>query len=136
MDRYITDKAKKTPWWEYPVIILSGLLMIGFIHTGVSAFTAEHPVASIAASLTVVALSALPLVLVLLRRDRRGTARILSECLVNQREAYIPFAQADAITGTRRAARRLDGLLNRGYMRGFTMDFEKRRICLSDRRTD
>ena len=131
MEKYMTDKAKKGAWWEYPVIIVSGLLMIGFIQTGVNAFSTEHPAASIAASLTVVLLSALPLILVLLRRDRRSSARIFSECLANRREAFIPFDRADAVTGVKRAAMKLDDLRARGYMKGFSMDFDKKRIRLT-----
>ena len=131
MDTYLTGKAGKGGWWEYLVMAASGVLMMGFIHTGVKAFNGEHPLMSVLASATLTLIAAAPLIWMLIRRDRRATAKLLAEALIKRGEAVIPFARMDDITGVKDAAWKLYGLVNGGYMRNITIDQKGKRVLLS-----
>ena len=132
MEHYLTDKANKGGFWEYLVMIASGVLMMGFIHTGVKAFNGEHPLMSVLASATLTLLAAIPLILMLLRRDRRSSAKLLAEALSKRGEAAIPFARMDDITGVKDAAWKLYGLVNKGYMKNIAIDQKGKRVLLTD----
>ena len=81
MDRFLTDRAKKSRWWELPVAAFS--LILGGIGVKACAetFDPADPFVWLTASLMVMALILLPLFFVLRAWNRRRLARHIARAL-------------------------------------------------------
>ncbi|MBR1559787.1 MAG: hypothetical protein IJ646_06040 [Clostridia bacterium] len=132
MERFLTKKGQHAAIWEYLVMVASGLMMIGFIRTGVHAYNPENPAASIAATATLTLLAAVPLILALVMRERRGTAKLLAAALYRQPDGPVRFDRMDDLTGVKDAAWKVYQLTNQGYMRNIGIDQKGKTVRLGD----
>ena len=132
MNRYLTEKARKRHWWDYPVIILSGLLAIVCIEASFQAFDPSSIGASLLAGVVTTGLAALPLILVLRRRDRQNTAEILAKAVSNARQKVIPVDQLETLCGVKRAPERVRTLLAKGFLQNLSFNEDHNSLNVAD----
>ena len=122
MERYLTDKAKKEHWWDWPVMVLSGLLTaIGVSVIATDANPAGLHVQLFAAALLLMMLGA-PLLLTLRRRLRQSRARAIARCLAKCRGESITFGALERQSGVRNAPEAIEKLLSQYYLRNIELD--------------
>ena len=132
MNRYLTEKARKKYWWDYPVIILSGLFAIVCIEASFQAFDVHSIGASLLAGVVTTGLAALPLIRVLIRRDRQNTAAILAKAVSNARQKCIPVDQLETLCGVKRAPQRVRKLLEKGFLQNLSFDEDHNSLNVAD----
>ena len=136
MEQYLTKKALKTRWWD----ILTGAYTLFFVPISVNAvietFDPNELWVSISASAAVLAIILLPPFFALRARWRRGMAKKIAAALTRRREASLPLAELDKLTGVRDADRKIKKLTAKGYLQGVQID-ESRFCCwLTPNQTD
>ena len=122
MERYLTEKAKRAPWWEAPAMIASGLATLAGGYVAVRNVSMDAPLVwGLACALLLGALSA-PLWTVLKRRRRRAQAGAIAKCLAESGQSSLTYGALERRTGMRGAAQALKRLLSKGYLRNIALD--------------
>ena len=128
MNKYLTYRAKRTHWWDYPVIIMSILMGILTVDVSVEKFTSDDPVISILAFLIVFALMTTPAYRIIRRLLRQRTAAKLAKGLDMSSTEQIPMSALDKRTGVANSMKKLRKLLNDAYLQNVAIDEDRKCI--------
>ena len=130
MNRYLTKKAEVSHWWDYPVIIASGLAGILAVQVSLESFDPSEAAVSILAGILVVALVLSPLALIVRRKRRQALAVKMSKAFDKSADDSIPLDQLDRRTGVSNAWKKAQKLLSSGYLQFIGLDEENYRLRL------
>lgn len=125
MDRYLTKNSKSLAWWEVPNVLLSTLLIsveVQVVTEDLAIQGLRDPFVEIAAYVTVFIMMVLPMLFAVRRMIRRRRARKIARALSRCSEPALPIARLDAVTGVHGALRKIERLLDKGFLRRLEPD--------------
>ena len=131
MNRYLTEKARKKHWWDWPVIIASGTMVALSVRAGINIYNGDSLAATVAATAVVAGVFALPLILTLRRRGRQSSAQRLAKIFDLCRDDSIPTGELDRRTSTKSVENKIKQLLAGGYLQSLAFDVDGRRLLLA-----
>lgn len=137
MERYLTKNSTRMAWWEIPNVLLSALLIsvcLQVLSEDIAAKSLNDPFVDGAAYATVFFMMLLPLLFAVRRMLRRRTARKIARALGRCDEPALPIARLDAVTGVRGALRKIERLLDKGFLRRMEPDVHDGVLWLDDTR--
>ena len=127
MNRFLTDKAVKNHWWEWPVMVFSGVLTAIGVEVSVTDMNTTDPVVWILATAVLLGMLSAPLWGVILMRYRRKNAQSFASCLDKSVAGTMTFAELGRRTGISGAGKKLKKLVDKGYMRDISLDLTRNR---------
>ena len=125
MERYLTKNSTHMAWWEIPNTLLSALLIsvcMQVLSEDIAAKSLNDPFVDGVAYATVFFMMLLPLLFAVRRMLRRRMARRIARALSRCDEPALPIARLDAVTGVRGALRKIERLLDKGFLRRLEPD--------------
>ena len=123
MNRYLTERARERRGWEIPVALLSAVLGAIAIQNWVQDPVGDDGVFIWAlANLVVTGVMLLPLYRIGRKWLWRRRAAKLSERLAACPQARIPLKELDKALGISGSAKKIVGLVRRGYLQNVTID--------------
>ena len=118
-NRYLSERAQKGHWCDYPAIVASGLIAGLSLGNGVTRLGAGK---SIAVNLILAGIAAVPLALLLRQLRDKATARKIAKCCDLCRNDSISFEELDKRTGIRDAAAKARRLIGMDYLKNIAID--------------
>ena len=128
MNHYLTDKAAKAAWWEWPVMIGSGLMSAIGIEVAFDQMWTDDFFTTLLAFLIFMGILSWPLILTLRKRLRRGQAKKLARCLSGVNGSSITFGEITRRTGIRMPEDKLQWMLGKGWLKNIAVDTEH--VCV------
>ena len=133
-NRYITEKAEKNHWWDFPVIILCGMVALVALQLFAQQLVAGAQPLPVLFDALIALVAFAPVALVLIRRDRQASARNLAAFFANRTEAYLPLDRLASLTGVKGVDRKVESLARAEYLREVAVDREKGVVHLKGRK--
>ena len=133
-NRYITERAEKSRWWDFPVIILCGMAALVALQLFARQLVAGAQPLPVLLDALIALIAMAPVALVLIRRDRQTSARNLAAFFANRTEAWLPLDRLESLTGTKGVGKKVETLVKAGYLREIVVDREKGVVHLNGRR--
>ena len=122
MERYLTEKATKRRWWDWPAMIFSAIVTV----IGVSViFTDPNPadlLTEILAGGITLALVSAPLWTTLRHRFRQARAKAIAKCLSKCKGSSLTYGALERQSGVMGADRAAKKLLQKYYLKNIELD--------------
>lgn len=122
MNRYLTDKAIRSSWWEWPVMGISGFMTGIGIHVIAVDFEFDSSFAAVLALILFLATLSWPLLLTLRRRLRRKQAKKLTLCLSRLRNSFVTYGELSRRSGVISPENKLRWMLGKGWVQNIILD--------------
>lgn len=124
MNRFLTEKATEKRWWEIPVVgFLAVLGKVATEDTIRSYWLYRYTDPITTATVTALTfLIWLPIVKIIHWHIRRHRAKVVADRLEEHGTILIPLADLDRVLGIRHAERKIDDLIQNGFLRGIKND--------------
>lgn len=122
MNRYLTEKAVKSSWWEWPVMGISGFMTGIGIHVIAVDFEFDMSFTAVLALVMFLAMLSWPLLLTLRRRLRRKQAKKLSLCLSRLRNSFVTYGELTRRSGVISPENKLRWMLGKGWVQNIILD--------------
>ena len=134
MNHFITDKATRQSWWEWPAIVFSGLMTaIGiyvvlsdglYVNVSSPGRAGRDFTTTLIAQALFLGTLAWPLILTLRKRLRRKQALKLTRCLAKVTGSSITFGELGRRSGVRTPENKLQWMIARGWVQNIALDLE------------
>jgi len=128
VNHYLTDKATKAAWWEWPVMVGSGVLSLIGIDVAFGDLWKGDFFVSLLAFLVFMGMLSWPLILTVRKRLRRGQAKKLARCLSGVNGSSITFGEITRRTGIRMPEDKLQWMIGKGWFKNIAVDTEH--VCV------
>lgn len=122
MNRFLTDKATKSGWWEWPVMVLSGLMVVAGIDVVANDFGRGNMLFTALSAALYFALLASPLLLTLRRRRRRAQAKKLAQCLGRLRNSFVTYGELGRRSRVTSPEKKLHWMIAKGWIQNIALD--------------
>ena len=122
MKQFLTDKATRVSWWEWPVMIVSGLMTAIGVDVLATEFDTGDVFISLLAGGMLLATLGWPLVLTARRRIRRSQAKKLSQCLGRLRNSFVTYGELNRRSGIIAPERKLQWMIGKGWIQNIALD--------------
>lgn len=132
MNRYLTEKAEKKPWWHLPIAGFSILMTAVSIEVWIEDKDLEDIVIFLLAHLFVTGIMALPLVFIIRHALRRRLAQQLAQKLAALHGQSVPLEGLDKRLGVKNAAKKIEKLTAAGFLKLASVDEEAGCLWLND----
>lgn len=124
MNRFLTDKGTVRSWWEWPVMVVSGLLTAIGIEVVATGFDASGFYVTLIAAVLFLGMLSAPLTLTLRRRRRRAQARKLAQCLGRLRNSFVTFGELSRRSGVWSPENKLQWMISKGWIQNIALDHD------------
>ena len=122
MSRFLTEKATRAGWWEWPAMIFSGVLTAISLEVIVTNFSFKDFTATVFASIMLLALVGWPLYLTARKRLRRRQAEKLARHLTRLQGESITFGELGRRTGVHMPEDKLQWMISKGWIQNIALD--------------
>lgn len=124
MKSFLTDKATRSDWWEWPVMIASGVLTAIGIEVVATNFGGGDLFVTLLAAVIFLAMLAWPLLLTLRKRRRRKQALKIAQCLGRLRNSFVTYGELTRRTNIISPEKKLRWMLSKGWFQNVALDPE------------
>ena len=128
MNHYLTNKATQPAWWEWPAMIISGVMSAIGVYVAFDQAWTDDFFVTLLAFLLLMGFLSWPLILTLRKRLRRSQAKKLARCLSGVSGSSITFGEITRRTGIRMPEDKLQWMIGKGWFQNIAVDNEH--VCV------
>ena len=122
MNRFLTDKAAKVSWWEWPAMLASGLLTVMGVRVVAEDTLGHDPLVFLISAIVFLGILGGPLLLTLRRRLRRSQAKKLAQCLGRLRNSFVTFGELGRRAKVSSPEKKLEWMISKGWIQNIALD--------------